>query len=225
MTRILVIEDDATIAKLLASDLELEGYNVSVARDGLQGLELTKTFKPELLILDVMLPKMNGYDVCRTLRKEGSNVAILMLTAKAQETEKVFGLEHGADDYVAKPYGSMELMARVKALLRRHKRAADKIEKINFDDIKVDFKRMEALKKGKALPLTGKEFQILELLVRQRGEVVTRQQFLEEIWGFEEMPSTRTVDNRLVTLRQKLNADDPEAYIATVHGIGYKFVA
>jgi DNA-binding response OmpR family regulator len=225
MTRILVIEDDATLLKLLASDLELEGYTVTTAKDGLEGYDRAKAIKPDLIILDVMMPKMNGYDVCRALRKEGSDAPIIMLTSRVQEAEKVVGFDQGADDYVTKPYGSMELMARVKALLRRHKRVLDKVEKIRFGDVTVDFKRMEAVRKGKPVALTAKEFQVLELLIRRRGEVVRREQFLEEVWGYEELPSTRTVDNHVMTLRQKLNPQDPETYIVTVHGVGYKFVA
>jgi DNA-binding response OmpR family regulator len=225
MVRILVVEDDPNILKLLPSDLELEGYTVFTAKDGLEGLERARTLKPDLLILDIMLPKMNGYDVCRSLRKDGSEIPIMMLTAKGQEADKVIGLDIGADDYVTKPFGGMELLARVKALLRRHKRQLDKMEKIKFDDVAINFKSMEALKKGKPIALTAKEFQILELLVRHRGEVVSRRMFLEEIWGYEDMPSTRTVDNQVLTLRQKLSPKDAEAYIVTIHGVGYKFVA
>jgi DNA-binding response OmpR family regulator len=223
MVRILVIEDDPNILKLLPSDLELEGYTVITAKDGMEGLDRARTVKPDLIILDIMLPKMNGYDICRTLRKDGSDTPIIMLTAKGQEADKVIGLDMGADDYVTKPFGGMELLARVKALLRRHKRQLDKMEKIKFDDVAINFKSMEALKKGKPIALTAKEFQILELLVRHRGEVVSRRQFLEEIWGYEDMPSTRTVDNQVLTLRQKLSPKDTEAYITTIHGIGYKF--
>jgi len=225
MARILVIEDDPNILKLLPSDLELEGYTVFTAKDGMEGLDRARSLKPDLIILDIMLPKMNGYDVCRTLRKDGSETPIMMLTAKGQEADKVIGLDIGADDYVTKPFGGMELLARVKALLRRHKRELDKLEKIKFDDISVNFKSMEAVKKGKPIALTAKEFQILELLVRHRGDVVSRRQFLEEIWGYEDMPSTRTVDNQVLTLRQKLHPKDTEAYIATIHGVGYKFTA
>ncbi len=225
MVRILVVEDDPNILELLPSDLELEGYTVFTAKDGLEGLERAKTLKPDLMILDVMLPKMSGYDVCRALRRDGSEMPIIMLTAKGQEADKVIGLDFGADDYVTKPFGGMELMARVKALLRRHKRVLDKVEKVKFDDVVVNFKRMEASKKGKPISLSPKEYQILELLLRHRGEVVSRRQFLEEIWGYDEMPSTRTVDNQLVTLRQKLSPKDPETYIVTIHGVGYKFIA
>ncbi len=223
MARILVVEDDPKILKLLAGDLELEGYLVTTAVDGEQGLERAKSLKPDLMILDVMMPKMSGYDVCRALRKDGSDMPIIMLTAKGQETEKIVGLDLGADDYVTKPFSGMELMARVKALLRRHKRELDKVEKVEFDGLAVDFKKMEAARKGKPIALTAKEFQILELLIRHRGEVVSRRQFLEEVWGYDEMPSTRTVDNQVLTLRQKLSPKDTEAYIVTIHGVGYKF--
>src|SRR6266700_3858667 len=140
-----------------------------------------------------------------------------MLTAKTQEAEKVVGLDQGADDYVTKPYGSMELIARVRALHRRHKRELDKVERTHFGDVTVDFKSMEAIQKGRSLELTDKEFEILELLIRRRGQVVSRQQFLEEIWGYEEMPSTRTVDNQVAALRRKLSFKDSEAYILTIH--------
>lgn len=225
MTRILVVEDDPKIVKLLASDLELEGYRVIIAKDGAEGLEIAKREKPDLIILDVMMPKMDGYDVCRSLRKEGCDTPILMLTAKGQETEKVVGLDMGADDYVAKPFGGLELMARVKALLRRHTRELKKLEKAEFDGLAIDFKRMEATNAGKPVPLTLKEFQILELLLRHKGEVVSRRQFLEEIWGYDEMPSTRTVDNQVLTLRQKIwgKGYEEKSRIVTVHGAGYKF--
>jgi len=222
MIRVLVVEDDPTICKLLASDLELEGYLVTTAKDGVDGLMQAKTLKPDLILLDISLPKMTGYDVCRTLRRDGSDVLIVMLTARGQEAEKVVGLDLGADDYIAKPYGSMELLARVRALLRRHKRQLDKVEQSSFGDIMVDFGRMEATKGGKPLSLTKKEFQILELLLRHRGQVVSRDQFLQEIWGYEELPSTRTVDNRVMALRHKLSPENPEAYILSVHGSGYR---
>jgi DNA-binding response OmpR family regulator len=224
MIRVLVIEDDPTICKLLAGDLELEGYSVTTAQDGLDGLTQARTLKPDLILLDIHLPKMTGYDVCRSLRRDGSDVLIIMLTARGQETEKVVGLDLGADDYIAKPYGSMELLARVRALLRRHKRQLDKIEQSAFGDITVDFGRMEATKGGHPITLTKKEFQMLELLLRHRGQVVSRDQFLQEIWGYEQLPSTRTVDNRVMALRHKLSPENPEAYIISVHGSGYRLV-
>lgn len=226
MTRILVIEDEAKMRKLLSVDLELEGFTVLQAKDGVEGLEMAKREKPDLIVLDVMMPKMNGYEVCRTLRKEACQIPIMILTAKGQESEKVVGLELGADDYVTKPFGSLELMARIKALLRRHQREIHAGEKAEFDGIHVDFRRMKATKDGKPLPLTTKEIQILELLLRNKGKVVSRQIFLEQVWGYEEMPSTRTVDNQVLTLRQKLWGRDYEerSRIITIHGVGYKFV-
>jgi DNA-binding response OmpR family regulator len=227
MQRILVVEDDPKIADLLVSDLELEGYKVAHAADGAAGLEKALRWKPDLILLDVMLPKVNGYDVCRAIRKDGGDVPVLMLTAKGQEADKVVGLGIGADDYVTKPFSGMELLARVKALLRRHRRQLDQVESFAFDDVKVDFKKMAAAKGKKPLRLTPKEFQILELLVRHRGDVVSRQKFLEQVWGFDEMPSTRTVDNQVLTLRQKLaggRAGDVDKYVVTVYGVGYKFV-
>ncbi len=227
MTKILIVEDDEKIRKLLESDMELEGFKVIVAANGVDGLELAKRENPDLIILDLMLPKMNGYDVCRGLRRDKSDVPILMLTAKGQDTEKAVGLNMGADDYMTKPFSGIELMARVKALLRRHKRELEKIKTYSFADIKIDFKKLEASRDGEAISLTHKEFQILELLIRCKGEVVSRRQFLDEIWGYDEMPSTRTVDNQLLNLRKKLfgkNADT-QKFIVTVHGAGYKFVA
>src|ERR1035437_5586648 len=148
MIRVLVVEDDPTICELLASDLELEGYTVKTAKDGLEGLTQAKTFKPDLILLDIQLPKMTGYDVCRSLRRDGSDVLIVMLTARGHEAEKVVGLDLGADDYIAKPYSSMELLARVRALLRRHKGQLDKVEQSSFGEITGEFKGMEAHRRG-----------------------------------------------------------------------------
>lgn len=224
MTRVLVVEDDPRLAKLLEGDLALEGYKVDVARDGVEGLEKAKRQKPDLILLDVMLPKMNGYDVCRAIRRDDAETPILFLTAKGQESEKVVGFSLGADDYVVKPFSGLELMARVKALLRRRERQAEKVSSVTFDGVRVDFKRMDATRGKKELGLTPKEFQILEYLVRHKGEVVTRQKLLEDVWGYDELPSTRTVDNQVLTLRQKLGGKDKDAYIVTVHGAGYKFI-
>lgn len=225
MTRLLLIEDDAKLAAILMSDFELEGFDVIHAKDGLEGLEKVKREKPSIILLDVMLPKMSGYDVCRTLRRDGVQTPILMLTAKGQEAEKVIGLNLGADDYLTKPFGSLELMARIKALLRRHN-PFDAGGPIKIDDLSVDFKRMEVAKSGKKLDLTHKEFQVLELMIKRRGQVISRRQFLEDVWGYDSYPTTRTVDNTVFNLRQKLTGskDDAERYITTVHGVGYKFV-
>jgi DNA-binding response OmpR family regulator len=224
MAHILVVEDDAAVTEILVSDLKLEGYTVTTAKDGLEGLDKAKAIKPDLILLDVRMPVMDGYEVCRALRKSGSDVLIIMLTAKGQDTEKVVGLDQGADDYMTKPYSSIELIARIRALFRRQNRLQNKSERVEFDDIVVDFSRMEAAKHGKPLGLTTKEFQMLELLLRNRGRVVSRDQFLEEVWGYELKPTTRTVDSRVMRLRQKLSPDDPEKYILSIHGTGYKFV-
>lgn len=224
MVHILLIEDDPAITEVVVSDLELEGYTVTTAKDGLEGLDKAKALEPDLILLDIRMPKMDGYEVCRSLRKAGSDVLIIMLTAKSQDTDKVVGLDQGADDYIAKPYSTIELIARIRALLRRQKRQSDKAQTVQIDDITVDFARMEATKQGKPLGLTTKEFQMLELLLRNRGKVVSRDQFLEEVWGYELKPTTRTVDSRLMRLRHKLSPDNPEAYILSIHGVGYKFI-
>jgi len=224
MVHILIVEDDPGISKLLAKDLERHGYKATIAKDGLEGLDQANALKPDLIILDLRLPKMDGYEVCRSLREAGSDVLIIMLTAKGQEAEKVLGLEKGADDYVTKPFSTMELLARIQSLLRRHKREQVKAERFQFDDFMVDFARMEMTKKGKPITLTTKEFQMLELFIRCRGKVVSRDQFLQEVWGFELKPTTRTVDNRLMALRRKLSPENPEKYILGIHGSGYKFI-
>ena len=226
MARILIVEDDNKIRKLLQGELELEGYNVLVASNGTDGLEMANREHPDLIILDVMMPGMSGYDVCRSLRRDKSDVPILMLTAKGQDVEKAIGLDMGADDYVAKPFSGIELMARVKALLRRHRRELDKVTRYSFSGIAVDFRKLEAKRGKEIIPLTHREFQVLELLIRHKGEVVSRRQFLDEVWGYDAMPTTRTVDNQLLGLRQKLfgGESDTQKNIVTVHGAGYKFV-
>lgn len=222
MNRILVVEDDPKMLKLLALDLEVEGYTVFTAADGASGLEKARDLRPDLILLDVMLPEISGYEVCRTLRSERIETPILFLTARGHETDKVVGLGFGADDYITKPFSRLELQARVKAHLRRKNKAPDKVAAVEFDGIRVDFRRFQATKGRKDIALTPKEFQILELLVRHKGEVVTKKMLQEEIWGHSETLATRTVDNQVITLRQKLSRD-PESYIATVHGVGYKF--
>lgn len=221
--RLLIIEDDPELAKLMKSDFRLEGFEVEHATDGVQGLEQIKRLKPDLVILDVMLPKMSGYDVCRVLRKEGNAVPILMLSAKGREAEKVVGLDLGADDYLAKPFGSLELMARVKALLRRHSREIS-AKPFKAGTLTVDFQRMEATRHGTPIEMSHKEFQVFELLVRNRGQVVSRRQFLEEVWGYDAFPTTRAVDNTILSLRKKLQDSNEGELIVTVHGVGYKLV-
>jgi DNA-binding response OmpR family regulator len=195
------------------------------AADGETGYRLALEKKPELVILDVMLPKMSGFEVCRRLRTEGFHSPILMLTARGEETDRVLGLDLGADDYVTKPFSIRELLARVRAQLRRHDSNEKLPDEVRFDDVVVDFRRFEALKRGVAVDMTRKEFGVLRLLAARAGEAVTRDDLLNGIWGYESYPNTRTVDVHIALLRSKLekNPSAPRRLI-TVHGIGYKLV-
>ena len=224
-TRILIIEDEPDLLRGLALNLKAEGYGVLTASRGDAGVELALRERPELILLDIMLPGMNGLDICRELRKKGFDAPIIMLTAKAEEVDRVVGLEIGADDYVTKPFGIRELLARIRVRLRRHATAADGGSKLRFGAVEVDFDKHEVLRMGRRVDLTAKELDVLKLLVRHRGEIVTRDRLLEEVWGYETYPTTRTVDNHILRLRQKLEEDpaDPR-YILSVYGEGYKFV-
>jgi DNA-binding response OmpR family regulator len=223
--RILIIEDEPDLLRGLALNLKAEGYSVSTAARGDTGVEQALRERPELILLDIMMPGMNGLDVCRELRKKGFDAPIIMLTAKAEEVDRVVGLEIGADDYVTKPFGIRELVARIRARLRCHAPAADGRSQLRFGLVEVDFDKHEALRQGKRVDLTAKEFEVLRLLARHRGEIVTRDRLLEEVWGYETYPTTRTVDNHILRLRQKLedDASNPR-YILSIYGEGYKFV-
>jgi DNA-binding response OmpR family regulator len=195
-----------------------------VARNGKEGLEKAATEKPDIILLDVMLPLMSGIDVCRTLRTRGIETPILMLTARSQEMDKVVGLEVGADDYVTKPFSIKELLARIRAHLRRATKQVVDIESFSFGDVELNFKKYAARKGGQALDLSAREFEILRYLIRRRGEIVTRDQLLDEVWGYRSTPVTRTVDNHIARLRQKIEQDPSEPqHIITVHRIGYRF--
>jgi two-component system alkaline phosphatase synthesis response regulator PhoP len=225
MKRILVIEDDSAIAKGLVTALEEEHYSVSIAADGEKGYETAKRENYDLIILDIMLPNKNGMDVCRDLRKDGIHAPILMLTSKKEEMDKVLGLEFGADDYVTKPFSVRELKARVKALLRRKAEIKKDMEEYSFGSVHVDFKKQEAVKKNKQLKLSSKEYEILKYFIIHEGEVVTRDMLLDGVWGYENFPTTRTVDNYILSLRKKIE-DTPSKpkHLLTVHTSGYKFV-
>ena len=225
MAKILIIEDEPNMVLGLKDSCEYEGYEVSVARDGKEGLEKASTEKPDIILLDVMLPLMSGMDVCRTLRTQGLETPLLMLTARNQEIDKVVGLEVGADDYVTKPFSIMELLARIRAHLRRAAKQVAEIETFTFGDVELSFKKYAARKAGQELELSPREFEILRYLIRRRGEIVTRDQLLDEVWGYESSPVTRTVDNHIARLRQKIEQDpsNPQ-HIVTVHGLGYRFV-
>jgi two-component system alkaline phosphatase synthesis response regulator PhoP len=224
MPRVLIIEDDEAMARALRDGFEYEGFEVAVARDGAAGLEQAGASPPDLVLLDVMLPKVSGLDVCRELRAGGSRVPILMLTARGQEIDKVLGLKLGADDYVTKPFGFLELMARVEALLRRTAARPPSGDVHRFGDIVVDFGKHECHKAGTALDLSPREFRLLRYFVDHRGEVVGRDQLLDAVWDYDDPPLTRTVDVHVAKLRRKIEdtPSDPR-WIVTVHRVGYRF--
>ena len=224
MPRVLVMEDDESMAIALRDGFEYEGFSVTVARDGEAGLELATSGTPNLIILDVMLPKMSGLDVCRKIRAEGLAVPIIMLTARGQEIDKVLGLKLGADDYVTKPFSFLELMDRAEAVMRRNNGHVPQVERYEFGDVSVDFGRFEATKKGRPVELSHREFKLLQFLIEHRGEVVAREQLLDVVWGYENIPFTRTVDMHVAKLRKKIEdrPTDPR-FIVTVHRAGYKF--
>jgi DNA-binding response OmpR family regulator len=225
LTKVLIIEDEPNMVIGLRDTCEYEGYEVSVARNGKEGLEKAATDKPDIILLDVMLPVMSGLDVCRNLRKRGIETPIIMLTARSQETDKVVGLDVGADDYVTKPFSVKELVARIRAHLRRAAKQVVEIENFTFSDVELNFKKYTALKHGQALDLSAREFEILRYLIRHRGEIVTRDQLLDEVWGYDSSPVTRTVDNHIARLRQKIEPDPSQPqHIITVHRIGYRFI-
>ncbi|MGB2862363.1 MAG: response regulator transcription factor [Sedimentisphaerales bacterium] len=225
MSRIIVIEDDRAILRGLKDNLEYESYEVLTATDGEQGYRLIREHNPDLIVLDLMIPKMEGYELCRKVRSEGIAVPILMLTARSEEMDRVHGLDIGADDYVTKPFSVPELLARIRAILRRAQPPTALPENLRFDDVFVDFTCFDAKKAGQALKLSRKEFGVLRLLAARAGQVVTRNEMLDEVWGHECYPTTRTVDNHIASLRSKLE-DDPSKprHLITVHGVGYKLV-
>jgi two-component system alkaline phosphatase synthesis response regulator PhoP len=224
MPKVLIVEDDQAMAVALRDGFTYEGYTVQVARDGSAGLRLASEKGLDLVILDVMLPRMSGLDVCRQLRSNGNSTPIIMLTARGQEIDKVLGLKTGADDYVTKPFSFLELMARVEAVLRRTTKSTDKVESVLFGDVELNFRNFEATKAGRALELSPREFKMMKYFVEHRGEVVTRDQLLDAVWGYDGLPLTRTVDMHIAKLRQKIEdtPGDPH-YIITVHRVGYKF--
>jgi DNA-binding response OmpR family regulator len=225
--KILIVEDEHDILQLVKLYLEKEGFRTVTATTGAEGLNRAKQDKPDLIVLDLMLPKIDGLEVCKRLRSapETAMLPIIMLTAKAEESDQVIGLELGADDYVTKPFSIPELLARIKALLRRKGEILREIEECSFGNVQVDFKKQEALKNKKKLKLSVKEFEILKFFVERAGDVITRDMLLDKIWGYETYPVTRTVDNYILSLRKKIedNPSEPK-HLLTVHTAGYKFV-
>ncbi|MBN2207303.1 MAG: response regulator transcription factor [Candidatus Aminicenantes bacterium] len=222
MKRILVVEDESAIAFGLQLDLKNEGYDVEIASNGESALRHAQKEAYDLILLDVMLPRKDGYEVCRDLRRVGLKTPIIMLTAKTHEAEKVLGLETGADDYVTKPFSPRELRARIKAALRRT--AGDDVPAYRFGDAEVDFKRCELRRAGKPVDLTALEFKLLAAFVRNGGKVLSRDQLLDLVWGHGAFVTDRVVDNHVVTLRKKIEPDPSKPrYIISVRGMGYRF--
>lgn len=222
MTRILVVEDEEAIATALEDDFQAEGYQVEVVTDGQRAHDRARAAQFDLIILDVMLPKKDGFDVCRDLRRAGIHTPILMLTAKTHEAEKILGLELGADDYVTKPYSPRELRARVKALLRRA--AGEQPETCRFGDVEVDFRRGEVRRGGQVLEITPLEFKVLSVFIRHAGRLITRQQLLDEAWGRDVFITERVVDNQVTNLRKKIEPEPSHPrHLVSVRGVGYRF--
>jgi DNA-binding response OmpR family regulator len=223
--KVLIVEDEPNMVMGLTDNFEAEGFDVISANDGEAGLAKAYGEKPALVILDIMMPKKSGLDVCRELRAKGFTAPIIMLTARGQEVDKVVGLEVGADDYVTKPFSIRELLARVKAVLRRVEGRGRGIQQYTFGNIELDFEKHRATRSRRSMDLSTKEFELLKYFVQHRGETVTRDRLLDEVWGYDQFPNTRTVDNHVAKVRQKIE-DTPSnpKYIITIHGVGYKFL-
>jgi len=223
MPRILVIDDEPEIVRGIEDNLKFEGYQTLAATNGETGLALACQEAPDLILLDIMMPRLSGWDVCRELRRRGIDVPVIMLTARAEEADRVQGLELGADDYITKPFSVRELMARVHAVLRRPG-PRRKAETLAFGDVRIHLQARQVFRGGHEVAMTRKEFDLLVYLVEHRGEIVTRERLLDHVWGYERFPTTRTVDTHVLRLRRKFERDpDRPAFILTVHGQGYRF--
>ena len=228
MKKILIIEDEESISMVLEDDFRLEGYEVEVASDGLDGLVKAADPEIDLIILDIMLPGMNGFEICKKLRSQGIQTPIIMLTAKGQEIDRVLGLEFGADDYVTKPFSPRELQARVKAVLRRIEKEPDDVGEnlFRFGELEVDFLQYECRISGRKVALTGHEFGLLKYLIQNRERVIERDELLAEVWGKDVVVSVRTIDTHMANLRKKLEDDANQSrFIISIRGVGYKFAS
>ena len=224
MEKILIVEDDRATRKALQQLFESEGYLVEAAEDGARGVAAFRASRPNFVVLDLRMPKVGGQDVCKLIRKESEEVPILILSGSAAEVDRVLLLELGADDYVTKPFSPKELLARVRAVLRRTRRAPAALEQLYFEDISVDFRRMEVIRGSATVSLTPQEFKLLKYLSQNQDRVLSRDQLLNDVWGYNSYPSTRTVDSHILTLRQKLERDPSNpVHFLTVHNVGYKF--
>lgn len=224
MIRLFVVDDEPSMVMGLKDNLEFEGYSVETASDGTSALNSIRTNSFDLVVMDVMMPGLSGFDVCKTLRAENNATPILLLTARGQEMDRVLGLELGADDYITKPFSLRELLARIKAILRRTKpQQPSSIQRVGQLD--VDFSAQTAMRDGLEIPLTHREFELLRYLISKQGQAVSRDELLENVWGYDETPTTRTVDNFILRLRKAVEVDPANPkHILTAHGVGYKLV-
>jgi len=224
--KVAVIEDDDSVRSSLVLNLELEKFRIVTASNGAEGLVMVAKEQPDIIVMDVMMPQKDGLQTCKEIRNSGNSTPIILLTARDQEVDKVLGLELGADDYLAKPFGMRELIARIRALLRRTQSAGGEVDQVEFDDVVIDFKAYKAERNAEPLELSAREYRLLRYLVAKKDTVVTRDELLDEVWGYNSYPTTRTVDNHIARLRQKIERDvNQPKHIVTVHGVGYKFVA
>lgn len=221
---ILIIEDDISILRGLKDNLSFEGYQVLTSADGKEGLQMAMNHQIDMLLLDIMLPGTNGYEICRRLKKEKPELPIIMITARGTELDKITGLDFGADDYITKPFSIPELLARVRAVFRRTIKSSKDIETYSFGNVSLDFKKFKASVDKKEIKLSSREFAILRYLIEHEGEVIHRHELLDKVWGYDVTPSTRTVDNYMLDLRKKLEEDptNPQ-HIISIRGAGYKF--
>ncbi len=225
MNKILIIEDDPAVSKGLEISLKKEKYDTLIESDGEKGYQTALKLKPGLILLDIMLPNKNGFDICKDLRLSGHNFPIIMLSAKAEEADKVIGFELGADDYVTKPFSVKELLARIKAILRRRSDIITEFDKYTFGDVSLDFEKLEAKKGSKKIDLSLKEYEILKYFISKEGKIVTRNDLLDEVWGYENFPTTRTVDNYILMIRKRIETNPARpVHLLTYHSAGYKFV-
>ncbi|MFC1569587.1 response regulator transcription factor [bacterium] len=226
MPRILIIEDEPDMAEGLKDNFEFEGHDVIIANDGESGLAMALSHTPDLILLDIMLPKKSGLDVCRELRMRKSKIPIIMLTAKGQEIDKVLGLELGADDYITKPFSVRELLARVKAVLRRYQdKDEESSESVTMGRLTLNFRYYEATDSDGPIEMTHREFELLKYFYEHAGKTISRDELLNQVWGYESYPTSRTVDNHILNLRKKLEVDPTHPrHLLTVHGVGYKYI-
>ena len=222
--KVLIIEDDSSILRGLKDNLEFEGYTIFTAMEGKEGLRISLEESFDLVLLDLMLPGINGYEICKRVKKEKPLLPIFMITARGTEMDKVIGLDMGADDYLTKPFSMPELLARIRALVRRTAQSLPVKEISEFGQVYINFKKHQALVNGKEISFSTREFEIMQYLIQREGDAIHRHELLDEVWGFDNLPTTRTVDNFMLNLRKKIEIDPRHPkHIISIRGIGYKF--